>query len=57
MDRMWGIWGSHFNLPKAIFYLLKRDYRCFNAISIFRVDNFLGDHLSKAAAEALSPRP
>ena len=22
---MWGIWGSHYTIPKAIFYLLKRD--------------------------------
>ena len=27
VDRIWGIWGSYFNIPKAIFYLLKRDYR------------------------------
>ena len=24
--RIWGIWGSYSNLPKAIFYPLKRDY-------------------------------
>ena len=24
---MWGIWGSYCNIPKAIFYLLKGDYR------------------------------
>ena len=22
---MWGIWGSYYNIPKAIFYLLKGD--------------------------------
>ena len=27
VDRIWGIWGSYYNIPKAIFYLLKRDYR------------------------------
>ena len=27
VDRMWGIWGSCYNTPKAIFYLLKGDYR------------------------------
>ena len=21
--RIWGMWGSHYNIPKAIFYLLK----------------------------------
>ena len=25
-DRIWGIWGSYYNIPKAIFYLLKGDY-------------------------------
>ena len=25
VDRISGIWGSYHNLPKAIFYLLKRD--------------------------------
>ena len=24
---MWGIWGSYYNIPKAIFNLLKGDYR------------------------------
>ena len=23
VDRLWGIWGSYYNIPKAIFYLLK----------------------------------
>ena len=27
VDRIWGIWGSYCNIPKAIFYLLKEDYR------------------------------
>ena len=26
VDRIWGIWGSCYNIPKAIFYLLKKDY-------------------------------
>ena len=26
VDRTWGIWGSYYNMPKAIFYLLKGDY-------------------------------
>ena len=24
--RIWAIWGSYYNLPKAIFYLLEGDY-------------------------------
>ena len=24
--RIWGIWGSYHNMPKAMFYLLKGDY-------------------------------
>ena len=24
--RIWGIWGSYFNIPKAIIYLLKGDH-------------------------------
>ena len=27
VDRIWGIWGSYYNKPQAIFYLLKGDYR------------------------------
>ena len=27
VDRIWGIWASDYNIPKAIFYLLKGDYR------------------------------
>ena len=26
MDRIWGIRGSYYNMPEAIFYLLKGDY-------------------------------
>ena len=26
VDRIWGICGSYFNIPKAIFYLLTGDY-------------------------------
>ena len=25
VDRIWGIWGSYYNIPEPIFYLLKRD--------------------------------
>ena len=27
VDRIWGIWGPCYNIPKAILYLLKGDYR------------------------------
>ena len=27
VDRIWGIWGPYYNIPKAIFYLLQGDYR------------------------------
>ena len=27
VDRRWGIRGSYYNIPRAIFYLLKGDYR------------------------------
>ena len=26
VDRIWGLWGSHYNISKAVFYLLKGDY-------------------------------
>ena len=26
VDRIWGIWGSYYNVPKATFYLLKGHY-------------------------------
>ena len=26
VDRIWGIWGSYYNIPQAIFALLKGDY-------------------------------
>ena len=26
VDRIWGIWGSYHNTPKATFYLFKGDY-------------------------------
>ena len=26
VDRIWGMWGSYYNRPEAVFYLLKGDY-------------------------------
>ena len=26
VDRLWGIWGSYYDIPKAIVYLLKGGY-------------------------------
>ena len=34
MDRIWGIWGSYYNIPKAIFYLLKGDYRWLRGLGV-----------------------
>ena len=28
VDRIWGIWGSYYNIPKNIFALLRGDYTC-----------------------------
>ena len=29
VSRVWGIWGSSYsNIPKAIFYIRKREYSC-----------------------------
>ena len=25
VDRIWGLWGSHYNMPKAVFYVRKGD--------------------------------
>ena len=27
VDTKWAIWGSYYGIPKAMFYLLKGDYR------------------------------
>ena len=35
VDRVWGTWGSCYNKPKAIFYLLKGDYRDLKIVGIF----------------------
>ena len=32
VDRIWGLWGSYYNIPKAIFYLLKEDYTTCHAV-------------------------
>ena len=36
VDRIWGIWGSYYTMPKAVFYLLQGDYSptSFNLLSI-----------------------
>ena len=36
-----GIWGSYYNIPKAIFYLLKGDYICNRDCSIWAVEGYL----------------
>ena len=34
VDRIWGIWGPYYNIPKAILYLHKGDYirTCWEAV-------------------------
>ena len=27
VERIWGMWGSYYNIPKPIFYLLKGDHK------------------------------
>ena len=34
VDRIWGIWGSLYNIPKAIFYLLNGDYRSMRCMAV-----------------------
>ena len=29
VDRIWGTWGSYYNITKAIFHLLKGHYRVY----------------------------
>ena len=29
VDRIWGIWGSYYTIPQAIFYLLNGAYKTF----------------------------
>ena len=44
INRKWGIWGSYYSIPKAIFYLLKGDYKhsyCSCAASGFHCLGFL----------------
>ena len=44
VNRMWGIWGSYYNIPTAIFYLLKGDYmlkRCAHDLSSFTQEHFM----------------
>ena len=37
VDRIWAIWGSYYNIPKAIFYLLKGDYKAKNQDMAIRI--------------------
>ena len=32
VERIWGMWGSYYTIPKAIFYLLKGDYKTYTLI-------------------------
>ena len=50
VDRIWGIWGSYYDMPKAIFYLLKGDYSTTVAEGLMLVPR----ERSKAAARTTS---
>ena len=45
VDRIWGIWGSYYNIPKAIFYLLVGDYNP----KPYILSTCRGDHTSLTA--------
>ena len=32
VDRRWGMWRSDYNMPKAVFYLLKGDYSIWGVV-------------------------
>ena len=54
VDRIWGIWGSYYNMPKAIFYLLKGDYRALQqstTVCLLRVWGF------RAQGSSPNPKP
>ena len=34
LDRIWGIWGSCYNIPQAVFYLLKGNVRFLTQLTI-----------------------
>ena len=40
-DRIWGIPGSCYNIPKAIFYLLKGDYGAEASSRVFQRERLL----------------
>ena len=42
VDRIWGIWASYYNIPRAIFYLLKVDYSLTPASSNASMSELLG---------------
>ena len=72
VDRIWGIWGSYHDIPKAIFYLPKGDYNpniypiimyivvsiFFSIIPIKPLENPIFDHkFIVASTSLLSPIP
>ena len=34
VDSIWGIWGSFYNIPKAMFYLFQGDYKGFGFLDL-----------------------
>ena len=52
VDRIWDIWGSYSHLPKALFYLLKGNYKPYGR------EGLSGHaHVSKQKAETQKPNP
>ena len=52
----WGIWGSYCNIPKAIFYLLKGDYRL-SCGGVGDVDDVQGCATARRSGIRINPNP
>ena len=50
VDRMCGIWGSYYHIPKAIFYLFKRDSPFFSVSKLVALEPSSGVVLALTAS-------
>ena len=59
VDTIWGIWGSNYNIPRAIFYLLKGDYTLCkrSCLHLFQLDDVVGASEAEAAVTDFSDLP
>ena len=48
VDRLWDIWGPYYNVPRAIFYLLKGDFRIHKGMW-WCLSGIVGDDFENAA--------